>query len=474
MKKQVRKLAALLLGGVLVFGMTACGGGNSGAAKEPAGQAAAGAAEGAGQAGAASGTTGQEPVKVVFWHSFSGATEEALNSIIEDYNNGRGKEQGIEAELVFQGYEGTNKVLLAYQTKDYANAPDINVGLTSTIPEVMDMDWTVNCEEFLSSGDSEITRDSFYEQLQRTCTYEGQMVGIPFANSIPLLYYNVEMLGAAGYDRAPATMDELIDYVKALTVKEGDTVACYGLNMQVKRYQLVEFCVSQKADGFFGDNEGGRLAPMTKITAGEDGTMEAFLNKLQGLLDTGGYKYVEDNINEEFAQGLSAMVIMSSSRMGTLDNLMPGQYMTAYLPKVNAGDTNGAAIGGSCLNLFDRGDEDRVKAAWDVIQYCAMPENQYTFATASGYIPVNKGCEELPEMKAYYEEKPQYKVALEQMKAANPLAQEPLDLTYNEINGIITETMMEFCQGKLNAAETVEKIVRQCNDTLDEYHAVND
>lgn len=474
MKKQVRRLAALLLSGVLVLAMSACGKRDSGAAKEPAPQAAAGAAEKTNQSEAASGGTSQEPVKVVFWHSFSGATEAALTSIIDDYNSGRGKEKGIEAELVFQGYEGTNKVMLAYQTKDYANAPDINVGLTSTIPEVMDMDWTVNCEEFLTSSDSEITKDSFYEPLQRACTYEGQMVGVPFANSIPLLYYNVEMLKEAGYDQAPATMDELIDYVKALTVKEGGTVARYGLNMQVKRYHLVEFCVSQKADSFFGDNEGGRLAPMTRITAGEDGTMETFLNKLQALLDTGGYKYVEDNINEEFAQGLSAMVIMSSSRMGTLDNLMPGQYMTAYLPKVNADDTNGAAIGGSCLNLFNRGDEARVKAAWDVIQYCAMPENQYTFAAASGYVPVNKACEALPEMMAYYEEKPQYKVALEQMKAANPLSQEPLDLTYNEINGIITETMLEFCQGNLDAAGTVEKIVRQCNDSLDEYHAVND
>ena len=118
----------------------------------------------------------------------------------------------------------------------------------------------------------------------------------------------------------------LTQYVEALTVKEGGETSRYGLNMQVKRYQLVEFCVSQKDVSFFGDNQGGREAPMTKIVAGEDGTLKAFLEKLQALLDTGGYKYVEDNINEEFAQGLSAMAIMSSSRMGTLDELMPGKY----------------------------------------------------------------------------------------------------------------------------------------------------
>lgn len=459
----MKKLLALLLCGAMVLGTTACG--NAGQTQS------GGTNQGDGESNTqqVSGNT-QE---VVFWHSFSGATEAALTSIINEYNEGRGKEKGIHVELVYQGYEGTDKVMLAYQTKDYENAPDINVGLTSTIPAVMDMGWTVNIEEFMNDGDSEVTKDTFYEPLQQACTYEGQMVAVPFSNSIPLLYYNKEMLEEAGFNKAPETMDELTDYVKALTVKEGDEVTRYGLNMQVKRYQLVEFCVSQGEVSFFGDNQGGREAPMTKIVAGDDGTLQAFLEKLQALLDTGGYKYVEDNINEEFAQGLSAMVIMSSSRMGTLDELMPGKYMTAYLPKVNAGDAGGAAVGGSCLNIFNRDNDERAKAAWDVVQYCVSPESQYTFSTASGYIPVNVGCEELDEMKAYYEENPQYKVALEQMKESNPLSQEPLDLTYNEINGIITEIMLEFCQGNMSTDETIKKIVERCNDALDEYHSVN-
>jgi sn-glycerol 3-phosphate transport system substrate-binding protein len=415
-----------------------------------------------------------KPIEVVFWHSTSGATGEALESIIKGYNEGPGKEKNIHVNLVYQGYEGTDKVILAYQTKDIANAPDINQGLTSTIPSVMDMSWSVSAEGFLNSRDSVITKKTFYEALQRSCTYQGEMAAIPFANSIPLLYYNTEILREAGYNKPPETMDQLTEYVKKLTVKQGNNVSRYGLNMQTKRYQLVEFCVSQRRDAFFGDNEGGRAAPMTRITAGDDGTLKAFLEKLQKLLDTGGYKYVEDSINEEFAQGLSAMVIMSSSRIGTMNRLMPGKYMTAFLPKVSPGDSGGAAVGGSCLSLFDRGGENRLKAAWDVIQWCVSPESQYTFSTASGYIPVNTACEAMPEMQSYYREYPQYKVALDQMKAASPLSQEPLDLTYNEINGIITEVMLEFCQGKLDVNGAVARIVARCNASLDEYHAAND
>lgn len=466
MNKHIRNLLAIMLCVSLVGGLAACG-------TSPAPSSTVSAPSTSTSTPTPESVKPAEPVEVVFWHSFSGATGEAFQQIIDGYNNGPGKEKSISVTAVFQGYEGTNKVILAYQTKDTANAPDINVGLTSTIPSMMDMDWSVSAEKYMTAAGAEVTKDTFYPALQRSCSYEGEMVAVPFANSIPLLYYNVELLKAAGYTEPPKTMDEMVEYVNKLTVKDGNNVTRYGLNMQTKRYHLTEFCVSQNPNAFFGDNEGGRVAPMTKITAGEDGTLKAYLEKLDKLVKTGGYKFVEDKINEEFAQELSAMVIMSSSRLGTMDGLMAGKYMTAFLPKVNEGDSSGAAIGGSCLNLFDRGDPARVDAAWDVIRYLVNPENQAAFAQVSGYIPVNVASENLPTMQDYYKEKPQYKVALDQMKSAHPNAQEPLDLTYNEINGIITEVMLEFCQGKLTVDQTVEKIVSSCNASLDEYHAAN-
>ena len=419
----------------------------------------------------------ENPIEIVFWHSFGGATGEALQSIIDNYNKTRGSEKGIKVSLVYQGYEGTDKVLLAYQTKDTANAPDINVGLTSTIPSMMELDWNVDLSEYLNDPESEVSAGTFPEAMQRMCSYEGEMVAVPFANSIPLLYYNADALKEAGFDGPPETLDELAEYTKALTLKDdAGNVIRYGLNVQIRRYQMVQFVVSQSPDSFFGDNEGGRTAPMTKIVAGEDGTMKNFLEKWQKMIETGGYKYVEDNMNEEFAQGLSAMLIMSSSRLGTIKDLVGDSFdfQTAYLPKVNADDNGGAAIGGSCLNLFKLGDKARVDAAWDVIQYCLLPENQMTFSQASGYIPVNTAAYELPEMVKYYEEHPQYKMALDEMLAASPNAQEPLDLVYNDVQKVITDTMLEFCEGKRTIDATVEKITTDCNVLLDEYHAANE
>ena len=142
----------------------------------------------------------------------------------------------------FQGYEGTDKVILAYQTGDTANAPDINQGLTSTIPSMMDLDWTVDLTDRIANADNTVKADDFYPAMVRSCTADGKLMAIPFANSNLLLYYNEDALKEAGFDAPPATWDELAKYTEALTKKAADgTVERYGFEAQIKRYHLVNY-----------------------------------------------------------------------------------------------------------------------------------------------------------------------------------------------------------------------------------------
>lgn len=470
--------AAAALSAAMIVSLTGCGGiktAEEGTTAAGSAAATAGSESSSAKketAGAAEGET-----EVTFWHSLNGPAGEALNEVIANYNDGQGKEKGIHVNLVYQGYEGTDKVILAYQTGDTANAPDINQGLTSTIPSMMDLDWTVDLTDRIAADGNAVKSDDFYEAMIRSCTADGKLMAIPFANSNLLLYYNEDALKEAGFDAPPATWDELAQYTKALTKKKADgTVERYGFETQIKRYQLVNYIVQQSTDSFFGDHEGGRNGEMTKVTAGEDGTLKTILLKVDAVNKTGGYKFVEDSLNEEFANGLTAMCMMSSSRLGTVNGLVGDSFSwkAAPIPKVTDQDNSGAAVGGSCLTLFDLGDEARVNAAWDVLQYCSSPEAQYILSTKSGYIPVNRHVEEMDEMKAYYQENPQFKVPLDQMKASSSLAQEPLDLVYNDINGVITDVMVQFCEGSLSVDETADKIVSECNALLDEYHEAND
>lgn len=483
MKKKLAALLSVSMAAVLLAG---CGGIKTTEEGAPESGANAGGASGgsAAESGESAENTADKKAAeaegktvVTFWHSMNGSAGEALEEVIDNYNNGPGEEKNIYVNLVFQGYEGTDKVILAYQTKDTKNAPDINQGLTSTIPSMMDLEWTVDLSDRIEAEGNLVSREDFYEPMLRSCTAEGRLMAVPFANSNLLLYYNEDALQEAGFNTPPATWDELAEYTKALTKKSEDgSVERYGFETQIKRYHLDNFIVQQSEDSFVGDNEGGRAGEMTRLTVKEDGTLKTVLEKVDALNQTGGYKYVEDSLNEEFANGLTAMCMMSSSRLATINSLVGDsfQWKAAPIPKITEADTSGAAVGGSCLTLFDLGDEKRVEAAWDVLQYCSSPEAQYILSTKSGYIPVNKKVEEMEEMKAYYEENPEFKVPLDQMKASSPMAQEPLDLVYNEIDEVMTNAILEFCQGSLSVDETVDQITEQCNALLDEYHEAND
>lgn len=476
MKK--RSLTALCLAISMVFGMAGCGGIKT---TEDGGAASTNQSSSADIKTEEAKETTEAPkagqTQVTFWHSLNGTSGEALEEVIKNYNEGQGKDKGIFVNLVYQGYEGTDKVILAYQTNDIKNAPDINQGLTSTIPSMMDLDWTVDLTDLIKREENTVKLEDYYEAMIRSCTADGKLMAIPFANSNLLLYYNEDALKEAGFKAPPATWDELAGYTEALTQKASDgTVARYGFETQIKRYQLCNYIVQQSEDSFVGDNEGGRRGEMTKFTIKDDGTLRTILEKVDEVNKTGGYKYVEDSLNEEFSNGLTAMCMMSSSRLAAVKGLVGDSFTwnAAPIPKVTQEDGSGAALGGSCLTLFDLGDEKRVEAAWDVLQYCSSPEAQFILSTKSGYIPVNKNVEETTEMKAYYEENPEFKVPLDQMKNSSPMAQEPLDLVYNDINGVITDVMVQFCEGSLTVDETVDKIVNECNGLLDEYHEAND
>ena len=199
-----------------------------------------------------------------------------------------------------------------------------------------------------------------------------------------------------------------------------------------------------------------------------------FLDEWEKVIATGGYKSVEDNINEEFAMEMTAMAIMSSARIAKVDELTGGtlNYGTAQLPTVSADDKGGIAVGGSGVVMFDKNDELRKTAAWIFQQYLAGEDAQYTFCTGSGYIPINSKLYDSERMQTFLSENEPMQAAAQAMQNANPNVQEPFDMVTGEINTIIDTEMVNFAGGQ-DKQTTHDNIVNQINAKLAEYVSVN-
>lgn len=455
-KQAWRVLAVGLISSLL---LASCGGGGQDA---PAASAAA------------AGNKDGGVTEITIWHAMQGANGNSFNEIVEGFNNSVGKEKKIHATAVFQGTEITSKLKIAAKESDRKNMPDITQTVGLDIPTVSKIPGLVKASDQLKT-DTSVKAEDFYPALLRAFTYKNELIGLPISTSTILLYYNKTLLDQAGIKEAPKTLEELATAVEKLTEKKDGQVTRYGLNLKVGRYALVNFIVSQKPEAFVGNEEGGRSGDMTKVTMDQDGTLKAFLTAWNKIIQTGGYKPTEDNINEEFATGANAMAIMSSSRIGTIQKLVAKNFEmgVAFLPKVNAADTSGASVGGSCLCMYDNKNDQKKAAAWEFVKYATSPEVQAKWSQSTGYLPVHTQTENLPDMKAFYEKNPAFLVPLEQMKQSNPNAQEPFDMVGWKVDGKIADIMLQFAQGKLDPDSTEKELVQAYNSALDEYYRGN-
>lgn len=420
----------------------------------------------------------KENVKIEYWHTMSGVNGEAMEEAVKDFNETVGKEKGITVESVYQGDDVSEKLKTLAQANDTKNFPNVGQVVCSCIPSALGYEQLVKVDDMYEKGENiSVPKEDIDKHAVRSVSYKDEMIAMPFNVSSILLYYNKTMFEEAGLDpeNPPTTIAEMAEACKKLVQKDGDEITRYGLNVAVRRYQLVNWIGGQGEYNFFGDNEGGRAGMMSKLTCGEDGTLDKFLTEWEKVIQSGGYKEIEDNINEEFAMQLFGMAIMSSARIGKINSLVGENFEwgTAPLPKVDANDKGGTAIGGSCLAMFDKGNEKEVEASWIFTQYLASPEVQAKFDIATGYLPVNTKTYEEESMKTYLEENPDYKVAVDQMAASNVNVQEPFDIINWEIDEVIKNNMAEFGAGNQDRDTTLYNIVEQCNEKLAAYVRAN-
>ena len=467
----MKKLLSLALSAVLLLALLAGCGDKSGTSN-PGGDTPASpdASDGAGT------------ITLEYWNSAEGAMATSTEYLVNQFNETVGKEKGIFVNSVFQGGDVVEKLKTLVQANDYKNFPDVGQIYAAGLSTVLQMENLVPLDTIYSSGEYEITlqKEDIYENFLRSYTYEGQLISLPLNASTMLMYYNKDAAREAGLnpDAPPATIEELAQWTDNLTVRDGSgAVTRYGLNIQMDRYELVNFLsgVSDTGCNYIGDNGGGRDAMISKLTIGEDGSLMTFLNEWEKVIATGGYKAVNDDERGEFANGLSAINFQSSAQLAAMASNAEGKFElgVAPLPACSSQYKASAAVGGGSIALFDKGDAARRQAAWEFMQFMASPDSQMYLFENNGYLPVCKSAYETDAYQAFIDENPNAAVAVEQLKNSDPGMQEPMDLINWELNTLCKENFIAWTAGEITKQECHDNIVDNFNAKLTEYIRAN-
>jgi multiple sugar transport system substrate-binding protein len=221
-------------------------------------------------------------------------------------------------------------------------------------------------------GNPEFDVEPFNDELLGVFQFEGQTFGLP-KDAGPLgLFYNTDMLEAAGVE-PPTTWDELEAAAEALTT--GDVAGlCVGAELP-----RVGAFIYQAGGGIYNDDK-------TELTITSSESVEGIDFYLQlheaGVLRTPA-ELGADWCGAAFGQGLAAMTMEGTWLFPPMENDFPDiNFETAELPmgaeQGNLSFTNAYGIGVDSANK---------EAAWVLLQYLAGPEGMEQWTSLGLALP---------------------------------------------------------------------------------------
>ncbi|MFI5015717.1 MAG: ABC transporter substrate-binding protein [Hyphomicrobiales bacterium] len=307
--------------------------------------------------------------------------------------------------------------------------------------------------------------DQFWPALHGNARVDGKIYGVPFQNSTPLLYYNVEAFKEAGLDpdKPPATWAEWLDDAKKLAKREGDKTTRYGIEIS-GAYDILgwvlQALIMSNGGLYYNPEFGGEIYYDTPSTLGTLTFLDDLVHKFkvmpEGTIQTPA-------MNNAFFGGQAAMIISSTGSLSFIRQNMKTPYKVAFIPR---NIRNAVPIGGASLIIPKGNSEERRQAAWKLIKWLTSPEIAAGWSRFTGYFAPPKAAYDLPEMKAFIDKNPDAKVALDQLAYAKPWF-----ATYNTVavRKALEDEVQAMFSGKKTPAEAVKAAQANADALLKAY-----
>lgn len=387
----MKKLIALLLTIAMVCSLAVCGTAAEGAAQES--------------------LLGTEDVTITFWHCASEEAGVLLDKYIKEFNETN--EYGITVEAVYQGQysDATTLLKTMLSAENYEELPDIMQMDATGKVAYYNSGKAYTVDDALADYPDEALLGNYLTGALGNWQFAGVQLGLPFAASTTVTYYNKDLLAQAGWTEAPDTF--------------ADVCALYAdmqaAGLEASAFQAVPSTPTLanwlgQLGSYVVNESNGADGTATELACIDNGALLTFLTEWKSMYDSGAL--VNENASSDrFIAGEVAIMTSSSANVAAIMEKVGDAFevgVSTYL-RVNEDASYGATVSGSCLAMFDSGDALRKEAAWYFMQYLTSADVQADFAANTGYIPVNTGSLEAEAYTAVTQEYPQYTVAFDQL-----------------------------------------------------------
>ena len=412
-----------------------------------------------------------ENTEITFWHSMGGKGGEAINSLVEEFNNSQDE---ITVVSEYQGsYDDSINKLKSSALSN--SGPDVMQLYDIGTKWMIDSEYAIPMQDMIDKNGYDTA--SLEKNILDYYTIDGKLYSMPFNSSTPILFYNKTAFVEAGLteDDIPTNFNEIIDVANKLAIKDGNQVSRYGYAMQIYGWFFEQFLIKQELD--YANEGNGREGDATEVVFDNN---DGALNIVEGwksLVNSGvvgNFGRDGQNTLDAFSSGNAAMIVASTANLGDLKSKIGDSFElgTAYFPAVLEGDEGGVSVGGASLWIMDKGDDEKEDAAFEFIKFMVSAESQVKWAQATGYFSVSTDAYELPEMVEYLEANPEFKTAIEQLRENNNKSGAVLGV-FPEARAAIEENIEKVLNNEITAQNAVDNMAKTINSALEKYNKSN-
>ena len=309
------------------------------------------------------------------------------------------------------------------------------------LPDILMID-NPDLQQVASTGalapltDYGVELEGLYPNLIDAGSLDGEVYGIAPGINGMALFYNVDMLEAAGVE-PPTTWAEVRDVAAALT---SDGV--YGIAFSAPATEEGSW---QFEPWFWG--AGADLSQLDSPEAVQ--ALEFWVDLVEsGYASRSVVTWSQGDVNDQFIAGNAAMMQNGVWNLPTLDEAGIN-YNVVPIPMPDGGAAPGP-MGGEVLALPMSGDEARMQAAANVINCLLSEESELVWGNLNGYIPSREAVAE-----QVAEENPMMRSFVDAAAAERARTGPPANLGPNY--SLVSQPLWNAVQAALTGAKTPEQ-----------------
>jgi len=358
----------------------------------------------------------------------------------------------VKFRATYESYEDATNTVLREAVA--GNLPDVSMQGLNRQAQLVDKGIAQSLAPFIAA-EADFETEGYHEAMLSLSTFDDEVYGLPFSISLPVGYYNMDILRSGGIEKLPTTWDEVIAACKTMKANGIDNPIFWGWNITGNWFVQALLWSQDKAiveDGRVTMDSPEALVALEQM---QEIFTECEMQNLQWKAAL-----------SSFSAGDVGMMFWSTSALGAVERSQGAfELVTGPFPGLD-GAPMGLPAGGNAAMLTSTSDDPAVReAAWTWLKFITSGEGAAEVAKTTGYMPPNKAANEII-LADFYQQNPNKQIAVDQLPLLRDWLAYPGDnglaitqVIYDGIERIVTGDATDM-------KELQEELVEEIADLL--------